>query len=254
MFRISIIGFCLFFCFSTGAPAQAQSYFKQLKKREDALVLKRPKYELVKIKKTFPDRLNATIELPVKSDQQKTIASLHDYDSGEPLESCRTPCTLHLQPNEKYYLEYFKAGYWPRGRVVRSNKADRLLKFEMKMGVNYFEISKEHKKCRKEISEMNVNEQDTKPCYRHAAYMPPTAKASGHCKMVFDVTEKGRPINIKAESCTNEIFERPSKSAISWWRYFPQVSQGTKVTREGVQTKMTFRLRDEDGNLIPEPE
>ena len=71
--------------------------------------------------------------------------------------------------------------------------------------------------------------------------------------MTFDLTKFGIPQNIKANYCTAEYFEFMSKLAISWWRYNPKVDRGIPVSQSGLETKMTFRLKNEEGNLIPEP-
>lgn len=99
-----------------------------------------------------------------------------------------------------------------------------------------------------------IDNVDAQPCYRVPPIMPPRAERSGHCKMVFDISRAGKPLNIRAKSCTGKVFAKPSIAAIEHWVYLPAKENGVFVVRTGVESKMSFKLTNELGTLIPEPE
>ena len=82
--------------------------------------------------------------------------------------------------------------------------------------------------------------------------MPPRAERSGHCKVRFDVSPEGQPFNIVSTYCTQSLFERASIKSVQKWKYKPKTVEGRSVARSGVESKITFRLTDERGKLIPE--
>jgi len=82
--------------------------------------------------------------------------------------------------------------------------------------------------------------------------MPPRAEKSGHCTVRFDVSPEGSPFNVTAPYCTQSLFKRASVKSVEKWKYNPKIVDGRSVARSGVESKITFRLSDERGKLIPE--
>ena len=99
---------------------------------------------------------------------------------------------------------------------------------------------------------IQVSDRDAQPLVRIPPIMPPRAEKSGHCRMRFDVSPEGAPFNVNATYCTQKLFERASVKSVQKWKYNPKVVDGRTVARSGVETKITFRLADERGNIIPE--
>ncbi len=99
---------------------------------------------------------------------------------------------------------------------------------------------------------IQVSDRDAQPLVRIPPIMPPRAEKSGHCKVKFDVSPEGAPFNVSATYCTQSLFERASTKSVSRWKYNPKMLDGRAVSRSGVETKITFRLADERGNVIPE--
>ena len=58
--------------------------------------------------------------------------------------------------------------------------------------------------------------------------------------------------NSQALSCTEPMFEEPALAALNWWYYIPLTQRGQTLTATAVETKMTFRLVNEAGQLIDE--
>lgn len=107
--------------------------------------------------------------------------------------------------------------------------------------------------CYDERAKLDVKgDIDTSPCYRKPPIMPYLARRSGHCIMTFDVSKKGIPENIQIKKCTAKYFGAPSVEAITSWRYLPALQDGIAVARKDVETRISYRLRDEKGELIPE--
>ena len=100
--------------------------------------------------------------------------------------------------------------------------------------------------------EITVSDRDAQPLVRIPPQMPPRAEKSGHCRVRFDVSPEGQPFNVVATSCTQNVFERPSIRSVQKWKYNPKIQDGRPVGRTGVESKITFRLTDERGNIIPE--
>jgi protein TonB len=84
--------------------------------------------------------------------------------------------------------------------------------------------------------------------------MPRHAIRSGHCHLVFDISAVGKPQNIRLKTCTDVVFADGAKAVVAIWEYLPAMEGGRAVIRKNVETKLSFRLADERGNLIPEPD
>ncbi len=99
---------------------------------------------------------------------------------------------------------------------------------------------------------IQVSDRDAQPLVRIPPIMPPRAEKSGHCKVRFDVSPEGQPFNVVAPFCTQRLFERASIKSVQKWKYNPKIVDGRSVARSGVESKITFRLTDERGKIIPE--
>ena len=99
---------------------------------------------------------------------------------------------------------------------------------------------------------IQVSDRDAQPLVRIPPIMPPRAEKSGHCKVRFDVSPEGAPFNVTAPYCTQRLFERSSIKSVQKWKYNPKIVDGRSVARSGVESKISFRLTDERGRIIPE--
>lgn len=103
--------------------------------------------------------------------------------------------------------------------------------------------------------QITVSDRDAQPLVRLQPAIPPRALdrgLSGHCLMRFDVSPEGQPFNINATRCSNSMFERNSIRAVERWKYNPKIQDGRPVGRTGVETKITFQVLDDRGNVLPE--
>jgi len=99
---------------------------------------------------------------------------------------------------------------------------------------------------------ITVSDRDAQPLVRIPPIMPPRAEKSGHCKVKFDVSPEGQPFNVVATFCSQSVFKRASTKSVQKWKYNPKIVDGRATARKGVESKITFRLADERGNIIPE--
>ena len=99
---------------------------------------------------------------------------------------------------------------------------------------------------------IQVSDRDAQPLVRIPPIMPPRAEKSGHCQVRFDVSPDGAPFNVTAPYCTQSLFKRASIKSVERWKYNPKIVDGRSVSRSGVESKITFRLSDERGKIIPE--
>jgi len=103
-----------------------------------------------------------------------------------------------------------------------------------------------------DIPIITVGRGDAQPYIRNPPIMPSRAQRSGHCLMDFSVGADGAPFDISASYCTQNLFERASIQAVSKWKYRAKTVNGRSVTRQGLSSKISFRLNDDKGALIPE--
>ncbi len=161
---------------------------------------KAPEYRLVRRVETFPERLNATVAIKIESEQSGAIATLHVLRTGEPLESCASPCTLHGRASEVYALSLYKHGYMPKMIPVETKKW-AMSPGILDLGPNYNALKVKRLKCQLEFQKSEKVDGDAEACVRIAGRMPVLAKKSGHCKLTFDINAKGYTKNIKIKSC-----------------------------------------------------
>ncbi len=232
---------------------------------------KLPEFRIIKSIEPFAERYNASIELNVVTtrveDGQplKSLVTLYEGTTGEPLESCHTPCVLHKEPGRMVHIFAYRNGHLPLIRTLDLDPSDLKLKeptwngvYELSMGPDYRRAQFKRLKCERTFAREPKTDRDAVPCYRSPPFVP-QIDFSGYCNMGFDVSNKGDPTNIKVLECTDPIFELPSRMAVSSWKYHPKIERGVAVSRKDVETKMRFditsydgRLLDQDGKPVPE--
>jgi len=107
-------------------------------------------------------------------------------------------------------------------------------------------------KLDKKSFKIAVSDRDAQPLVRIPPVMPPRAEKSGHCTVRFDVAPDGQPFNVTATYCTQSVFKRATIKSVERWKYQPKIVDGIATSRSGVESKITFKLADENGRLIPE--
>ncbi|MEP3653881.1 MAG: energy transducer TonB [Litorimonas sp.] len=247
-------------------PTQALAQQGNLSKAEfhltEFMQKKLPDFRIVKSIEPFRERYNASVELNVVSTlvtdgrSVKALVTLHDGDTGEPLESCYSPCTLHKESGRHVYIYAYRIGHAPIPLYIdrdpiEEKRAEPYWKgiHKISLGPNFRQIYVKRKKCEIEFADRLKMDADASPCYRSPPHVP-HVDFSGECKVTYDLTKMGNPINIVATTCTDPVFEGPTMMAVSSWKYYPKVDRGVAVKREGIESTMRFDITDFDGHLL----
>jgi outer membrane biosynthesis protein TonB len=101
-----------------------------------------------------------------------------------------------------------------------------------------------------------ILDRDAQPTKRPPPTFPPSflrGDNSGYCKVRFDVSPEGTPINVKATVCTSVYLESPTIKSVETWTYDPKIVNDRAVMRNGVESTIRFDLQDEDGDVLPLP-
>lgn len=107
-----------------------------------------------------------------------------------------------------------------------------------------------------EAVQFSVSDRDAQPFLRPPPIFPSRFEQgnnSGHCQVKFDVSPEGSPFNIVNTYCTSSLLERATVRAVEKWKFQPKIVDGRPVAMRGVINKVTYRLADERGNILPEP-
>ena len=99
---------------------------------------------------------------------------------------------------------------------------------------------------------ITVSDRDAAPTVRIAPIMPPRAEKSGHCRVRFNVSAEGVPYDVQTTYCTQSLFERATIKSVQRWKFNPKMVGGRAVVMQGVENKVSYRLSDDRGNIIPE--
>ena len=68
-------------------------------------------------------------------------------------------------------------------------------------------------------------------------------RTEGYVGMQFDISEEGKPFNIKViESVPEGVFDRSALLALSKWRYKPKKVDGVAVTQIGMKVQLDFKV------------
>ena len=178
----------------------------------------------------------------------RMLAVLYDPADGKPLAKCWTPCELPGKADDAVPVLLLKRGNIVTTAVHRDGADPHYV------GSNTIAAAKSVGQCAAEYDRRDPlrADADAEPCHRTPPIMPPNATRSGHCQMQFDVTADGFVENLVALSCSDPVFRNMSLYNVHHWFYHPAWSGGQRVARTAVETKITFRLADESGELIPE--
>jgi protein TonB len=104
--------------------------------------------------------------------------------------------------------------------------------------------------------QITVSDREAQPLVRIPPVMPPRftqGDHSGHCLVRFDVSPEGSPFNVDTYYCTSGMLERATKKSVLRWKFQPKIVNGRPTSMRGVENRVTFELRDERGNILPEP-
>lgn len=252
--------------FSLAVAAQLPAYAQTAADFEGRFVEQvrqhHPDFRIVKKIERFPERYNASVKLPIRatsptgSKTNRALVTLHDGVTGEPMESCYTPCTLHKSPERLTFVFPYKYGHFTFPNEIERDPAGMRAKYpywdneyEVKLGPDFRKAVVRGKMCESQFSKMEKTDGDAKPCYR----MPPPVPAinySGYCLTAFDITPEGDVTNPRVTDCSDDVFEMTSLVAVSAWKYHPKIERGVAVSRPNVEARLRYDITDFDGTLL----
>lgn len=225
---------------------------------------KHPDFRIVKKIEPFPERYNASVELPIKastpsgSTTERALVTLHDAVTGEPMESCYTPCSLHKSPGRPVFVFPYKFGHFTFPSKIEADPLEMHEiypywgdEYQVRIGPDFRKAHLQGKLCEAEFAKMEKTDRDAMPCYRMPPHAPPI-NYSGYCKTAFDITPKGKVTNARVTECSDKVFEISSLVTVRAWKYHPKIERGVAVSRPGVQTRLRYDITDFDGTLLDE--
>lgn len=212
--------------------------------------------------------------------------TVYEPKSENIIATCMTPCSLQIDVNKTQAIKVLKNGYEPRipkkpdFPIIRSpffpkGYVGTNMRIEIKLYTPEEAIIKKEEDAKKALAykqkralkgdkadyvdiaraegvQDNPDDKDAQPLVRGMPHMPVSIEKSGHCIVKFDVMPEGQTTLIHAVKCSDKMFEKPSVNTVKHWIYAPKLINGQKMRRYGVQTKITFRLMDSKGKVIPE--
>lgn len=84
-----------------------------------------------------------------------------------------------------------------------------------------------------------------------APIMPAEATRSGYCCVAFDISASGRAVNIKADYCSEPLFETAAKNSVGLAEFSPAQIGGVRRISEGHSFDVTFKKEDVSGVIKP---
>lgn len=186
------------------------------------------------------------------SNPDAAFVALHDPADGATLVGCAMPCDIAIDPNRSYIVSAVSVGHIPHLRHLDPGYLDGDNPFTIYLGPDMLKQMSKAITCYDDYVAAGQLDQDATACMRFPPIMPPEATRSGHCKMMFDVSDTGWPQNIRTTSCSDDVFRLPSEQALRGWYYTPKTARGQAVTQTNVETTISFNLVDENGRRIEE--
>jgi hypothetical protein len=225
-----------------------------------------PKFRLVRDVEEFLPIEGRTVAVPVnisdfdmrhinRDNSPPVIATLHDRRTGAPLDNCQAPCTLQSPMIPPGILTLYRYGSVP---VHRGAEISAFLDPDDKIQLGFNEVDHqlERERCAMEFKVIRAAEptREAEPCVRMPPLMPMEAKHSGHCKVGFNISRSGETLDVRAIECTEQEFCEASLAGVQRWIYYPKLNYGETEVRLDVRSKMSFRLTNHAGIVIPEPD
>lgn len=221
-------------------------------------------FSFKKVKNTFPSieivreipkdyvRPRRTRKYKIKTSEEGVLATLYALYPENPLDMCVTPCSLNTNVSEQYNIIIYKHGFLPSHTYLDTGVWPDENPIEASLGINWLQTFEEQKKCFDQNEDRLSRDRDAEVCKRHPPKMPPQARKSGRCRVMFNVSKTGYPRDVQALNCTDPVFKAASISSVRSWYYYPKIEKGNFVEQKNVRSKVSYRLRDENGEIIPE--
>ncbi|MCF6292493.1 MAG: TonB family protein [Robiginitomaculum sp.] len=126
-------------------------------------------------------------------------------------------------------------------------QSGELVESDLDKAISYYRLDCQYKKAGgcEQLKKLDVKySHKARPISRFPPIYPIRAmmnETQGSCKMLFDVSDKGKVHNIRA-TCTNKVFLRNAKASLRKWKYEPKVVDGIATASTDRTTKIAFKL------------
>lgn len=175
--------------------------------------------------------------------------------------TCTTPCTLQLKPKHVDYFVFQHDDYAPLELssddfAAAPNEQSPSIQVYGNLGVSYSEkkAEAERKYQTARSAALAKLSSKAKPWQRVPPLYPVQSlrdSRSGWCQVRFDVNIQGQTENVSAFNCSESTFQKNAEASVQKWIYIPAVKNGEFVSETGLESMITFRFDDEDGETIP---
>lgn len=224
-----------------------------------------PEFRLVRSAEVSPPIAVRTMDVPIvlraqgletinRQNSPPLIATLHDRRTGRPLDNCIAPCVLKSPRIPPGMVTLYRYGSEPVN-VGAETYAFTEEVVPVFLGFNEVDHVIERERCAADFEVIRRQEstRDAEPCVRIPPRMPDLATESGHCYVVFNVSPRGEPTDVRADECTSQVFCERTTKAARRWIYYPKLQYGEAVEQLEVRPIMRFALTNSMGQIIPEP-
>lgn len=86
---------------------------------------------------------------------------------------------------------------------------------------------------------------------RFPPIMPAKAKRSGECSLTVAVDAEGNVSEVTETDCTERVFEKSAETSVKTYKFLPKLVDGQAVPSSKSDLKVTYRLADSYGRIIP---
>ena len=82
---------------------------------------------------------------------------------------------------------------------------------------------------------------------------PVRAEKSGHCIYIINVTILGKVEAVERLDCSDDVFTKHTRQKLLQWIFHPKKDEsGNNIPFKVGPQKISYRLTDKDGNIVPE--
>ena len=165
---------------------------------------------------------------------------------------CKTPCSQNLDSNKSWRATALMADGTNEDLPVTFHPLDKT-----GMGIDFtteapFQVVLNTLEAVPLNTENSMYVKSVAPIRRIPRAGPLDAGKSGRCTMIYDITAKGIPTNIRTKSCSDNLFMNSGLKMIAGWSFEPRLRNGAAVGVTGVEQKTVFQILGRDGKTLPE--
>jgi hypothetical protein len=230
-------------CVAAESPAEVPAWYDEtvIKPVVDGIKRQHPEFQLQRIVRNFPERINATKQIDIVTTAKAATVSLHDASGGAALQSCSAPCSLAINPAQPYLLVAYARGYPVETRSVDGWRVKE--RVEIDMQVDLFSLQRGRYACQKIWAQQMPPDGPARLCHAEPPVLPLHTNQGGYCDVTSDIKADGAVTNIRVEKCSNRALSDAAYNAMTWSVYVPKIDRGQALSQSGVKRRIIFSDR-----------